>query len=591
MKKFRLFALATLFAALAAAGCKKDKNPEPDPVPPQPSIELKQQYEWNGRVTDIKSVVAAVIPTEIVMPICIFLSPEEGVVSYTELIDSNREYVMIMADTEIDLDDPAIVDTDDAMTIDLAAESMRGLIYIRYMRDGREVAEYADETALTKGILSIKTDSEADGDMVVVDLLLDYAGSEECLRANFSMNLSDIMLPAPEGNYIAEDMDYYAEIRSTFAFDSGGYTYVVMSTEDGYGTWEQCLEGGNYVMLAVNQKYVGETIDMKTCDDFSFVNASGMASAIEIISSEAPETQAEIIAGKMTISREGEYTGVKFDITGSDEVRFHGAADIHTPKPQNYIDFNGASKPVRAAFYYANYLYLTPGAIEYGEDISLCSQYLMVTLPADLNSGTPVDVASSDEEFNVIFSYEYGEKQIMISNEERAATGSYTVRSIGENSYEVVLDIVFDDGNKLQCAYSGEFKDFLAEPVKANEYKIGGETFAIGSAVVDTRNAVWEAYVSKESGLDTVEKIRAAADVLTIKADATLWTGEATGFSVAGNDGKELSLIVADNTYNYANGNTGTFSGKVEGAELYIEFVSYGNSADIYYKGEAVVVK
>ncbi len=590
MKKFRLLTLATIFATLAAVGCKDDK-PGPDPVPPTPPTELKQQYEWNGKATDIKSVVSAIIPNEIAMPLYIFLSPEEGIGSYTELMGSDREYVMIMIDTEMDMDDPAIVETDNGMTIDLAAESIRSQIYVWYMRDGKAVAEYADDTELTSGILSLKEDPASAGDMAVVDLLLDYAGSDDCLRANFSMSESDIIVPEPDYDYIAEDFDNYAEIRSAFAFDSGGYTFVVMSTQGGYETWEQCLDGGNYVMLAVNPKYIGETIDMKTCDDFSFVNASGMAPAIETVTSDDPETLATILAGEMTVSREGEYTDVRFDVTGRDEIRFHGSVGIHTPKPQNYIDFNGASKPVRAAFYYANYLYLTPGAIDYGEDISLCSQYLVVTMPADLSSGTPVDVASSGEEFMVIFSYEYGEKQIMTSNEERAATGSYTVRSTGENSYEVVLDIAFNDGNKLQCAYSGEFKDFIAEPAKANEYKIGGETFAIGSVVVDARNTVWEAYISKHSGLDTVDKIKAADDVLTVKADASLWTGEPSGFSVAAQDGKELSLTIADNVYNYANGNTGTFSGTVEGTQLYIEFMSYGDSADIYYKGEAVVIK
>ncbi len=87
-------------------------------------------------------------------------------------------------------------------------------------------------------------------------------------------------------------------------------------------------------MLAVNPKYIGETIDMKTCDDFSFVNASGMASAIETVTSDDPETLATILAGEMTVSREGEYTDVKFDVTGRDEIRFHGSVGIHTPKPQ-----------------------------------------------------------------------------------------------------------------------------------------------------------------------------------------------------------------------------------------------------------------
>ncbi len=74
MKKFRLLTLATIFATLAAVGCKDDK-PGPDPVPPTPPTELKQQYEWNGKATDIKSVVSAIIPNEIAMPLYIFLSP------------------------------------------------------------------------------------------------------------------------------------------------------------------------------------------------------------------------------------------------------------------------------------------------------------------------------------------------------------------------------------------------------------------------------------------------------------------------------------------------------------------------------------
>ena len=143
MKKFRLLTLATIFATLAAVGCKDDK-PGPDPVPPTPPTELKQQYEWNGKATDIKSVVSAIIPNEIAMPLYIFLSPEEGIGSYTELMGSDREYVMIMIDTEMDMDDPAIVETDNGMTIDLAAESIRSQIYVWYMRDGKAVAEYAD---------------------------------------------------------------------------------------------------------------------------------------------------------------------------------------------------------------------------------------------------------------------------------------------------------------------------------------------------------------------------------------------------------------------------------------------------------------
>lgn len=591
MKKFRLLTLATLIATILSTGCDKDDpeqdpNPNPDPDPDPVPVELVNQYEWNTKVTDIKSVVAAAIPTEIAMPIYIFLSPEEGITSMEELMASEKEYVMLAIDSEIGEYPEMVTETDTSMRIDLT--KAQGVVYMWYMKNGEAVAAYEDETLLDEGYMII-ADDPANEDRSTVDMLFDFAGSDNCLRANFGLNESDIVVPTPEypENYIAEDATSVEEIQSAFVFDMGPYTFVVMSPTAGYASWSECMEGENYISIAVPTAELGQTIDMTAHQDYSFSNYTQLASQIVDISPLDPESLTILSKGEMRVAKDGEYTDVSFSIETTDGTLFEGKALVNTPAPTNFITFNDGTKNINAAFYYENYLYLTPGAIDYGQDIGDCSQYLCLTMPV---KGETVDVATATDEFMVIFTYDYGESQIMSQNG-TGDTGSYTVKSLGKNSYEVTMDITFADGNRLQCKYSGEFKDFLAEPVKQNEYKFDGVSHAINSLIVDTTSSIYTFYISEEAGLNTVDAIKAASDVIAIKADASICDGGVWGFSSAANADKELSVIYKGATYNSASGSIGTFSALLSGAELELSFAGYGETPDVYFKGEAVVVK
>lgn len=589
MKKFRLLTLATLVATMLSTGCDKDDpQKEPDPVPdPDPvPVELVNQYEWNSTVTDIKSVVATVIPNEIIMPVYIFLSPEEGITSMEELMGSEKEYVMIAVDSEIGDYPEMVTETETGMRIDLT--KAQGAVYVWYMKNGEAVAAYEDDTLLDEGYMII-TDDPVNEDRSTVDMLLDFAGSDDCLRANFAINESEIVIPTPEypENYIAEDATSVEEIQSAFVFDAGMYTFVVMSPTAGYTSWMECMDGGNYISLAVPTADLGQTIDMTAHTDYSFSNYTQLASQIGDISPLDPESMTILSKGEMRVVKEGEYTDASFSIETTDGTLFEGKVHVNTPAPSNFISFNDGSKPIRAAFYYGNYLYLTPGAIDYGYEIGDCSQYLVLTLPV---TGETVDMATAADEFMVIFTYDYGDSQI-VSQNGTGDTGSYTVKKLGENNYEVTLDVTFADGNRLQCQYSGEFKDFEAEPVKENEYTFEGVSHAINSLVVDATSSVYTFYISEEAGLNTVDAIKTAADVVTVTADATICDGEAWGFSTAFNADKELSVIYKGVTYNSAAGSSGTFSALLSGTELELSFAGYGVAPDIYFKGEAVVVK
>lgn len=588
MKKFRLLTLATLVATMLSVGCDKTEDPTPEPNPnPNPNpVELVNQYEWNSTVTDIKSVVANIIPNEIVMPVYICLSPEAGITSCEELMGSNKEYVMIAIDTEIS-DYPEIyTETENGFTIDM--KEAHSVVYVWYMKNGEAVAEYDDNSILDDGYI-IFTEDSADEDLATVDMKIDFAGSDDLLRANFQLRESEITIPKPEypENYIAEDVGFFEEIQSAFAFDMSGYTFVVMSQTAGYTSWQECMESEDYIMMSLATAAVGQPIDMTTYDDYSFVNCSSMARSIETISPLDPETMAILAKGEMCIEKNGEYTDARFSIEATDGTLFEGKVHIYTPAPSNYLTFNDETKPIRAAFYYDNYLYLTPGAIDYGQDIGDCSQYLCLTKPV---TGETVDVATATDDFMVIFAYDYGEGQIVSMNG-TGDSGSYTVKTLGENEYEIAFNITFADGNRIEGQYKGVFKDFTAEPQKENEYKFEGVSHAINSAVVDITSSVYTFYFSNEAGLATVDDMKTASDLVTVKADATVCNGENWGFSSAGNEGKELSVIYKGITYNSAAGSFGTFNGLLSGSELELSFAGYGEAPDIYFKGEVVVVK
>lgn len=589
MKKFRLLTLAALVATMFSVGCDKtdDKNepgpgpgPEPDPTP----VELVNQYEWNNTVTDIKSVVAEIQMTPIVEFVAIYLSPEEGITSADQL-SSDMEYVEILVDSEI-ADYPEIAtETETGMRIDLT--KAQSAVYITYYKNGRPVAEYDDDTLLDEGYM-ILTEDPADEDRLTVDMLLDFAGSDDCLRANFQMNESDITIPRPDypENYIAEDVVFFEEIQSAFAFDMNGYTFVLMSTTAGYATWQDCMDGEDYIMMAVAPDALGKSVDMTTYGDYSFVNCSVMCPSVETISPLDPETLAILSSGELYIAKDGEYTDARFSIQTTEGSLFEGSVRVHTPAPTDFMTFNDETKPVRAAFYYDKYLYLTPGDIDYGKYIDDCSWCLCLSIP---DAGQTVDVATADD-FLVMFNYEYGEKQIF-SQPGTGDTGSYTVKTLGEHQYEVTFDVTFADGNRVQCSYSGEFKDYLAEPVKENEYKFQGVSHAINSLVVDATSSVYTFYISSEAGLKTVDDMKTAGDLVTVKADASICDGDSWGFSSAAAAGKELSLIYDGVTYNSAAGSFGTFSALLSGTDLELSFAGYGEAPDIYFKGEAVVVK
>ncbi len=583
MKKFRLLTLAALVATMLSVACDKtDKNdPAPDPDP----VELVDQYQWNNTVTDIKSVVAEIQMTPIVEFVNVCITPEEGITSVDQLNSSN-EYVEILIDSEI-ADYPEIaVETPTGMRIDLT--EAQSAVYITYYKNGRPVAKYDDHTLLDEGYI-ILTENPADDNLSTVDMLLDFAGSSDCLRANFTLDESKIALPRPDypENYIAEDVFFYEEIQSAFAFDMGDYTFVMMSLTADYATWQDCMEGEDYIMMAVASDALGKTVDMTSYEDYSFVNYSPMCKSVETISPLEPETMAVLAGGELYIAKEGEYTDARFSIRTTEGTLFEGAVRVHTPAPTDCIIFNDETKPVRAAFYYYDqYLYLTPGAIDYGEDIGNCSWYLCLTKPT---SGETVDVTTAAD-FMVIFAYDYGEGQI-VSQPGSGDTGSYTVKTLGENRYEVTFDVTFADGNRVQCSYSGEFKDFLAEPVKENEYKFQGVSHAINSLVVDTTSSVYTFYISSEAGLTTVADMLTAGDLVTVKADASICDGESYGFSSAAAAGKELSVIYNGVTYNSAAGSVGTFSALLSDTDLELSFAGYGEAPDIYFKGTAVVVK
>ena len=589
MKKFRLLTFATLVATMLSVSCDKTDNggEEPNPVPPSPTpVELVNQYEWNSTVTDINSVVTTMMPTTIADLLFVYLSPEQGITSAEQLEDSSKEYVRIVVDAEIGDETDVVTETETGMRIDLA--KAQGLVYITYMKNGAAVIEYDDDTLLDEGYIII-TEDPADENRATVDMLLDFAGSDDCLRANFVMNETEITIPRPDypENYIAEDIFFFEEIQSAFAFDMGNYTFVMISPTAGYASWQDCMEGENYIMMAVAPDALGQTVDMTSYEDYSFVNCTPMAQSIETITPLDPETMAILQSGEMYIAKDGDYTNARFSIETTDGVLFEGSVSIHTPAPENFISFNDDTKPVRAAFYYYDqYLYLTPGAIDYGQDIGDCSWYLCLTKPAV--DGT-VDVAT-DSDFLVIFAYDYGKGQIG-SQSGSGDTGSYTVTTLGENQYQIAFDVTFSDGNRVQCSYAGEFKDFLAEPVKENEYKFEGVSRAINSLVIDATSSVYTFYISNEAGLRTVEDMQTADDLVTVKADASICDGDGWGFSSAAAADKELSVIYKGVTYNSASGSFGTFSALLFGTDLELSFAGYGEAPDIYFKGEAVVVR
>lgn len=588
MKKFRLLTLATLVATMLSTSCDKTEDPAPEPNPnPNPNpVELVDQYEWNSKVTGIKSVVANIIPNEIVETVYICLSPEAGITSCEELIGSDKEYLMIEIDTDIAEYPEIYTETETGFMIDM--KEAHSAVYVWYMKNGEPVASFDDNSILDDGYI-LCTENPADEDLATVDMVLDFAGGNDLLRANFQIRESDITIPTPDypENYIAEDVSFFEEIQSAFAFETGGYTFVVMSQTAGYTSWEECMDGGDYIMMSIANEAVGQTIDMTTYENYSFVNYSPLAQSIETISPLEPETLAILSQGEMCIEKNGEYTDARFSIETTDDTLFEGKVHVYTPAPENYITFNDGTKPIRAAFYYENYLYLTPGGIDYGQDISDCSQYLCLTKPV---TGETVDVATSADDFMVIFAYDYGEGQI-VSMKGSGDSGSYTVKTLGENEYEITFDITFADGNHIEGQYSGSFKDFLAEPQKENEYTFEGVPHAINSVVVDTTSSVYTFYFSSEAGLVTVDDMNTAGDLVTVKADATICNGNSWGFSSAAAEGKELSVIYNGVTYNSAAGSFGTLNAVLSESELQLSFAGYGEAPDIYYKGSVAVVK
>lgn len=171
----------------------------------------------------------------------------------------------------------------------------------------------------------------------------------------------------------------------------------------------------------------------------------------------------------------------------------------------------------------------------------------------------------------------------------RADAGAESVSLSGTLDFSVTLA----DGNVLRGnALLPEVREDeggeSAYPEEPNELTYMGVTETIESVLVDkTGGALWEIWVSTESGLDTVADFEGAGSVHITVPEAAFNYGEAVGFSTF----KDTMKFEYDGkTWQYDGGNTlGSLEVSLDGDQIALDFTTYGDLSG-HYEGTAVIV-
>lgn len=601
--KAKIISYFLFMLAISIASCGDDDKPITDPIPGgggEPDVTVNS-YIYKGKTVEAKSVIC----TDFFKGYyCVYMSPLMNLSTVEDFAASGREYITFMIPQSAINKEVSLMNSELGCTFYYMDENSSPILE-SYDEDTWENVSAAN--------LSLNlTDENQDGNY-------DAKGKFNITFKDGKTFTGEIACtytaPVPLSNEVAFGDEHIA-IKSTYATVVRGNLIIYLCPTEGLTDSESIVDSDNFLSIGINPNKVGQVMDITTEESiYTLFNVLNWTSpdAPEKDIAIANETWEDYCTNGTIQVDALENNNIKFsfDITMLSGKSFKGAydgpctIDITEPSTTNIITVNDITQDIKASFYMKagglTFLYLTPAGITNFEDIfNVNSYFVSLAVPDEALDGTEININTSDN-FSVMYSNN-SDVDIWINQEEReGATGTYSIKSIGnaDNEYEVTMDMHI--GNyTITGNYSGKFMSD-APPVKENEYQLGvdGEKVSINSVIIDKKsdNDMCDIYLSNQSGLTSIEDIK-AADPIIIRILKTALDGELQFFSQK----EPMSIAYKGKAYDKTNVsneelNGGSAAVALETDHATIEFklfqiVEYG-PADLigYYDGEVTVIE
>ena len=402
----------------------------------------------------------------------------------------------------------------------------------------------------------------------------------------------------PDAGYPeAKNANTYVINGTEYAFQSsvlmayGENLTVAASPAAGHTDVTEMMEPGNeYFFAGLNPLLIGRTTDLMT-ETSLFTIISSLADAT--IQGITPENvDSEISKGTCFAQYEDGTLTLKAGLVLTDgttlavNILAKAAEDEEIVINENEYAKGDALKPLRAAFYMKEdeltYLYFTPGAISYFEELEIATSFMSLVVSDNLINGKKIEL--SDITANQFFIFGYidnatGEKVVVTNETLDIAEGILCIKNPEEGIYTVTFEFIIED-EVYYVYYDGECTSASIEaPIVEIE-----SHFVCG----DEKASIMDAELEKGEELWTLSLILDNAKRVTITMPANFWSFEVVGFSQNIN----ISVSYDGTTWSKANKNSGTITPSLdeEAGTIEIQFTNY-NNCEFYYSGPYKVIQ
>lgn len=562
------------------------------PVEPEIPAELDNAIEYNGRITALGS--RFVDPDDGM----IHLVAQEGVTSAAELQDLDCGYVSI--DTGADSWLGA-----DVVEIDLT--SLPSGFSLTYIDDGAVIVNVsaANPGAVVSGGLTFRADAGAES--VSLSGTLDFSVT----LADGNVLRGNALLPEVREDEGGESA--YPEEPMTFTVDGvsspvgtaavenyDGYVMFTVTPQPDAGLFSDIYDAGyDYIQLLLLPGYLNEELDVLDSPAVIY----GWRSSDGTVLSITPDGGRGLLeSGTVRIDFDGasgDYTlYMHLDFAAGPEVGVHAVGQMtgEAPEEGSTISINGDVKPVRASFYIVEdgtvMLSFTSAEVYYFDEmVENAVRWFSVSVDESLLGAGDIDISSEDSYFMLcLMDNMTGEFLMAESGMPDGASGVLNVSRDASDPehFTVSVSVAFGNGTTVVVDFDGPCVSADYVPEEPNELTYMGVTETIESVLVDkTGGALWEIWVSTESGLDTVADFECAGSVHITVPEAAFNYGDAVGFSTF----KDTMKFEYDGkTWQYDGGNTlGSLEVSLDGDQIALDFTTYGDLSG-HYEGTAVIV-
>lgn len=388
-----------------------------------------------------------------------------------------------------------------------------------------------------------------------------------------------------ENTYVINGTEY--SFNSTALMMVGENPAIAATTSEGYDDLIKIMEETDeYFYAGLAPTMIGKDVDLMTESSlFTIISTFSEALILNLY----PDNRSEITRGRCKATFDDGTMTFKAGLELADGTTL--AVNIIAKEEDKTIEINsneiGRSydnevKPLRASFYLEEdgltYLYFTPGAISYFEELEIAVWYMCLIISDDLMTGEEIELSSltGDQSFTFGTIDNLDEDKCrMISNSDLGSSyGSFSVKKVDTATYTAKFNIVIE-GDAYFAWFDGKCRSVEeTAPVVEVEshFTAGSEKCEILSVELEKGETIWYLHLNLDNSKTAT---------LTMSPEY-YQRGGVFGFS----QDENMAFIYDGVTYSSANGNRGTITIYLdeETGNVEAEFTNY-SGCEFYYKG------